>query len=237
MRLHCPSCKAAIPGPDLDLVKQVGICRSCGEIVPFPTASGETPLAALGASLLTSSLHKPYKLRWETTRDDESGLEATLYPDRASSLGLLLFAGFWDAFLVFWYCIAFSTNSPWIMKVFPIIHVAVGIGITYSAIAGLVNRTVFRINKEQVSVRTTPLAFRQSAISEPLTNVEAFESRERDRATKTGSVKVYDTVALTGDKRAIPIHMGGSRDESEFLTSTLNRAMLRFRTESHGPFR
>jgi hypothetical protein len=50
---------------------------------------------------------------------------------------LAFFCVAWDAFLVFWYAMALGEKgAPWIMVVFPIAHVAVGLGLTYSTLAG-----------------------------------------------------------------------------------------------------
>lgn len=71
---------------------------------------------------------------------------------------LLLFCIIWDGFLVFWYSAAFGDpNAPLIMKLFPIGHVAVGVGLTYYVIAGFVNKTDIRINPVKVSVKSYPM--------------------------------------------------------------------------------
>src|SRR5690606_5247899 len=61
-------------------------------------------------------------------------------------LFLAFFCLMWDGFLVVWYGIAFATlgtaKGPGLMMfVFPLIHVAVGVGLTYYTICGFFNRT------------------------------------------------------------------------------------------------
>ena len=51
---------------------------------------------------------------------------------------------------------AFQVDAPWIMKVFPIAHVAVGVGLTYYTVAGFVNSTVLRVSEGQLAVRQGP---------------------------------------------------------------------------------
>jgi hypothetical protein len=70
---------------------------------------------------------------------------------------MAFFAVAWDAFLLFWYGMAFAVDSPWIMIVFPMAHVAVGVGITYSTLAGFLNRTILEITPDNVSIRFQPL--------------------------------------------------------------------------------
>lgn len=71
--------------------------------------------------------------------------------------GLTLFCIAWDAFLVFWYFLAFTTESPWIMKVFPIAHLGVGIGLTYYLVAAYLNRTDITVSSGQLEIKTHPV--------------------------------------------------------------------------------
>ncbi len=69
-----------------------------------------------------------------------------------------IFTAVWDSFLVFWYMAALnSPKVPWIMVVFPIGHVAVGVGLTYYVLSCLVNRTDVIISPYNIKVCTYPL--------------------------------------------------------------------------------
>ena len=68
---------------------------------------------------------------------------------------LLFFCIAWDSFLFFWYSMV--GNAPWIFKVFPIAHVAVGVGLTYYTVAGFVNRTVIEAAMNQLRVWHGPI--------------------------------------------------------------------------------
>ena len=79
-----------------------------------------------------------------------------------ASLGLLLFCVLWDSFLVTWYAAAFGrtdsgSETPWMMVVFPIGHVAVGIGMTYFTVASFVNTSAVEISDESVRVHHGPM--------------------------------------------------------------------------------
>ncbi|MEO0447856.1 MAG: hypothetical protein AAF191_17440 [Verrucomicrobiota bacterium] len=73
---------------------------------------------------------------------------------------LTFFCIAWNSFLIFWYSMAFSTESPWIMKVFPIAHVAIGVGLTYFLFASYLNRTDIRIASSKIHIRTHPVPWR-----------------------------------------------------------------------------
>lgn len=71
---------------------------------------------------------------------------------------LVLFCIIWDSFLVFWYMKAFGDpEAPLMMKVFPIVHVAVGVGLTYYVIAGFLNKTDITISALKIGVRSYPV--------------------------------------------------------------------------------
>lgn len=71
---------------------------------------------------------------------------------------LLFFCIAWDGFLIFWYAMAFSSpKTPWIAFVFPIFHLAIGVGLTYVVIAGFVNRTWITAERDTISVRHGPV--------------------------------------------------------------------------------
>ncbi len=71
---------------------------------------------------------------------------------------LALFAVFWDSFLFFWYSSALkSPNAPLMTILFPLGHVAVGVGITYYAFASLFNKTDIGISSSGVTVMTGPV--------------------------------------------------------------------------------
>ena len=111
---------------------------------------------------------------------------------------LLLFVVAWDSFLVFWYSMALSgKGAPWIAIVFPIGHLAVGIGLTYFAIASLFNNTDVILSSSRVTVRTYPLPWPADRELSPgdiadtrvkpagrTLNTDTYEIRYRTRANR-----------------------------------------------------
>ena len=67
---------------------------------------------------------------------------------------LAFFCIFWDGFLVFWYT---RPEMPLFAMLFSLMHVAIGIGLTYSTLAGFINSTVIDIGSGQLVIRHRPL--------------------------------------------------------------------------------
>jgi hypothetical protein len=82
----------------------------------------------------------------------------------AQHLFLLFFVIAWDAFLVFWYTGAPSRSGDWLFFVFPIAHVAAGIGLTYAVLTGFLNRTFVTARFGRLHVRHSPLPWRGNRV-------------------------------------------------------------------------
>src|SRR5437660_1656331 len=71
---------------------------------------------------------------------------------------LLIFAIVWDSILFFIYSHAFSgKNTSWIVILFPLGHVAVGVWITYYVLCSFLNVTDVILSPDAVRVSTHPL--------------------------------------------------------------------------------
>lgn len=149
MNLKCPHCGRAIPAGDINIQSAMAKCQACGAVFGF---AGQVPGAAAAQAKREVELPRGYTLAAE-------GADLVIIRRWFSwkFVALLFFCAAWDSFLVFWYAMAFRPDSPLIMKVFPIGHVAVGVGITYFTLAGFLNRTRIRLNPAELSVRHYPL--------------------------------------------------------------------------------
>lgn len=75
---------------------------------------------------------------------------------------LLLFCLFWDGFLVVWYAngiaaMARGESEALVMLLFPLLHVAAGIGISWWTLATLLNTTEIRLRSGMLEVAHGPL--------------------------------------------------------------------------------
>lgn len=74
----------------------------------------------------------------------------------AAAIFLVFFALFWNAFMVVWMVIAFSSGL-WPMAAFGSLHALVGVGVGYTALAMLVNKTDVSVSPYYLGVRHYPL--------------------------------------------------------------------------------
>jgi hypothetical protein len=63
---------------------------------------------------------------------------------------MTVFAIFWDGFLFMWYSKVGEGADPMAFY-FPLIHVAVGIGLTYAVVAGWLNRTYILVGQGKIA--------------------------------------------------------------------------------------
>jgi hypothetical protein len=72
---------------------------------------------------------------------------------------LVFFCFFWDGILIFFYTAMLSDTegTPVFAMLFPLLHVAVGIGLTWYTISLFVNKTYIIITKYNLSIQHKPL--------------------------------------------------------------------------------
>lgn len=135
---------------------------------------------------------------------------------------LLFFCIAWDAFLVFWYSLALAPSTsmngggvPWIMIVFPIAHVAVGVGLTYSTLAGFLNRTQVRLEPGRLSIRHGPLPWLGNQVLDSSELDQVF-CRRRDSTGRHGTNVTYEVRAIMKGGKLIKL-LSGLEDEDQAL--------------------
>lgn len=127
-------------------------------------------------------------------------------------LFMTFFAVFWDGFLYFWYAKLGDSPDP-MMRYFPMIHVAVGIGITYYVLCGWFNRTCITVGRGKVSVRHGPLPWFGNLEMEA-SALKQLYAKERITSSRNGTTVRYDLNALTSDGRSIKF-VGGMENSDQ----------------------
>jgi len=183
MTIVCKSCGASVPADDVNIDNMLAKCRQCDAVfdisnqvhgreeqpsaphvdaprthrrrpqVPLPpglkvTRSGSVPGATQAAG--------PYR---EAGHPSDRSLKITRRWYSHQHLGMLFFCIAWDSFLVFWYTMA-GASGNWLMILFPIAHVAVGVSLTYATLAGLFNRTRITVTDQRLAIKHYPIPWR-----------------------------------------------------------------------------
>ncbi|MBI5431720.1 MAG: hypothetical protein HZA52_02700 [Planctomycetes bacterium] len=214
--LTCPSCRSAISEQGLDLARGIATCSHCGALALLPAAarpahSAERPPVPL-----------PERV---TVRELADGVELRLRWFTPTVWFLLFFVIAWDGFLVFWYSIALRDEAPWIMAVFPIAHLAVGVGLTYFVVATFLNTTTVTATRDRLRVRHGPVPWfgAQDLASDELVQ---FFCKERVHRGKRGTHSSYELWARRKQGASLRIVRGGAEaDQALFLEQTIERAL------------
>ncbi|MBK9262942.1 MAG: hypothetical protein IPM54_24450 [Polyangiaceae bacterium] len=170
MKIDCAECGTRILAEDVDLPTSMAKCRNCNAVFSF----ADRVRVRRSAPIAQRERVRAPRPQGIVVRETEAKLTAPGYrnaPKKDGSITIIrrwfaphfIFLTFfciaWDAFLVFWYSTATKGPGPFaiIAVIFPIAHVAVGVGLTYYTLAGYVNRTTFHLDTHSFTVRHAPL--------------------------------------------------------------------------------
>lgn len=107
------------------------------------------------------------------------------------------FAIIWDGFLFFWYSTALGFGAVNMMMVlFPLLHVAAGVGITYTALAGWVNTTRITVDQGKITVRHGPLPWLGNKDLDGA-NLKQLYSKEKVSRGRNSTSVTYEVHVIT----------------------------------------
>jgi hypothetical protein len=192
-QLACKACGKLIPAADVNIDKALAKCLACNAVfsIAGDVGAGNQPR-------LPVPMPKGFRV-------ESWGSELTLTRRWYTHglWGLLAFCIFWDGFLVVWYAIGvtglFSGNIEgpvWLMLVFPVLHVAVGVGMTYAVLCGFLNRTTVRISGGELSVSHGPIPWysNQQLFASDIRQLYCAESKRP--AGQDNNRRTYEVIAL-----------------------------------------
>lgn len=229
MSVHCPRCRQPVFSHDINVVHNEGHCPACD--IRFALSEHQAtlvPVAPLLEPLLAPAptLARPADLAVAETRELD-GLLLVLTPSRWKGLGVLGFALLWDSFLWVWYATVFKNGAgPAGMAVwFPLLHVAVGLSITYKAVTGLLNRAHLHLGPGGLRCDRRPL-WQPGRTSLPLSQIVRIHSDMEQVSGEDGDTRHAIVQVTTADNRAIrlPLELASSRHAS-YLAGRLNQAL------------
>jgi hypothetical protein len=217
MQLSCQACGAPIRADDMNLESMVAKCRHCDAVFSFADRVG--PPAAVTATRKKGIVPQPKNI----VVDEWGGeLRLTRRWFHPALFFLLFFCIAWDGFLVFWYSMALGDFGPpgasgLLFIVFPIAHVAIGVGLTYLVIGGFLNKTVITAGRGELRVRHGPIPWRgnHSLLVDDVAQLYCGRSENKHQNAGVGVRKVN---ALMKDGRKIVlVSFLHDPDEARFI--------------------
>jgi hypothetical protein len=135
---------------------------------------------------------------------------------------LAVFCVFWFGFLAFWYAIAIaSRNVP--AMLFPLLHVAAGLFILYSAVAMFVNRTWIVVSAGRLTVRHGPLPWIGNHDLGTSTLEQLYCDQHVSRS-RNGVTVTFEVLARTTDGKRVKLVRGlPERDQARYIEQEIER--------------
>jgi hypothetical protein len=168
---------------------------------------------------------QPSDLEWSERRNGER-TTFTVAPPRMNALPILVFAGVWDSFIVFFYLAMIHATRPPTLGffLFPIGHVLVGFFVTWRALVRTLNHSSITIDRTSFTVVHAPIWARGAQFDTH--EIERFELRETSsQRSTTWSIRV-----LTRDGKATRLSLPlDQRDHLGFVAAKLNAALAELR--------
>jgi hypothetical protein len=197
--LTCPSCGAKIqvvPGSNRYS------CDYCGSEHILPGPNEEVPPTPVNHQ--HGLIPIPNGV---ICKENQLGLRIVRRWYSLKYIPLAFFCMAWDAFLIFWYSMAFSTNAPWIMICFPIAHLAVGVSLTYSVITGFVNRTILEVTPGKLELWHEPLPW-AGEVTLDTREIKQLYAQEKTSRGENGTTHTYELWMVAQDGRSRKLMSG-----------------------------
>jgi hypothetical protein len=224
--IRCPNCAAPLGEADLQREDRVTRCAFCNHVIQLPESAVCEP-AVLERAPAPS---RPEQIVHETGPGGELYLRWRWF--NWTYIFLVFFCIAWDGFLVMWYSIAVAgamAAGPFalLMFCFPLIHVAVGVGLTYFTIAGLFNVTQVMVDDQTLFIRHRPIPWRGNR-DLPIADIQRIELSTQHHRSKNGTRTSYTVSAQDRDGGEIKLLSGLERKPAQYVAHQLSE---RLRTE------
>ncbi|MCA9030709.1 MAG: hypothetical protein KDA66_07875 [Planctomycetaceae bacterium] len=198
--LKCPSCNAPLTAP---AGRGQFYCQFCGTPVTIPNVHRSDDASSRDAK---TAVAIPEKLRVE-----EFGGELRISWGwfNPSVFFLIPFCIAWNAFLIGWYSMAMGDHGPpgamkWIMLIFPIGHVAVGLGLFYACLAMLFNSTSIRVMYGQLEIQHGPIPFPGNR-TVPVDDIDQLYVKHERNVGEKGTSHNYPLLARLKSGREVKL--------------------------------
>jgi DNA-directed RNA polymerase subunit RPC12/RpoP len=186
--MSCTRCGAPIAHEDIDLDLAMARCAHCGTVfkIKEPALPPDVPpMRERPAVPLPKNVE---------VKQEGDGLVISYRWFTPAFIFMIFFAVFWNGFMVVWHGISLASGA-WFMSLFGLLHTAVGIGVGYYTLAGLVNRTVVHVELGTLSITHTPLPwFGSKRVA--VDDIRQVYCKEKISRSKNGTSVTYEVHAV-----------------------------------------
>ncbi len=206
----------------MDLGASRATCGKCGHEFAFGLQSPRREVPRAAQPQPKSEPLLPQSRRFKIER---SGGQWTIRWRSWSPVHVFLafFCTFWDGFLIFWYYLAFTEDGPLMMKVFPLLHVMVGVVLTYVVITSFLNRTIVHVSRDELVIRHGPLPWWGNRRLKVREIQQLYCNRS---SMEQNSQWIYQLSAIMRDGRKLKLLSGFTDpDEPRYLEKILEERM------------
>ncbi len=216
MDITCKRCGELIPADDVNLQTMAAKCRSCNAV--FSIADQIEPAAGWSPR---ASLDVPLPERFQVEHP-AGALRISWRWFTPVSIFLIIFAAFWNGFLCIWISAALAAGAG-DFALFASLHVLVGIGVAYAALAQILNRTTVDASFGALTVRHGPLpAARNVELSRE--TIRQLYGVERVRRSRRSTSVTYELQAIKADGGSVAVVKGlETPEQALFLEQELER--------------
>jgi hypothetical protein len=244
MEINCTTCGVRIPAEDMNLDRMVAKCRICNTVFDFSAqlaTEAAVPQRRRPFVNLPARMEIIVDARRIAHQDDYRHApgekrEITIarrWFEPGRHLPLLFFCLFWDGFLVHWYTALASGTAhtksgatPGLtFFLFPLLHVGVGVFLTYSVIAGLFNTTLVGIRGDDLFVSHGPIPWRGNRTIPAASITQLFCEEKVSRSNKNETLTYSLTAILDGGERVQLLTGLTAVEQALFLEQTLEERL------------
>ena len=219
--VRCPSCGTHIRGEDMNLAQMAARCPTCDALLDL---RDHAPSAAAGTQDRPAPIAMPLPSGIQV-HSNARELRLVLRWFSPMYIFLAFFSVTWIGFLVFWYSMA--SGAPLVFLLFPLIHVAVGVGLAYTTVAGFLNSTTITVERGHLTVRHGPVPWKGNH-DLPADALEQLYCQEHVTHSRNGGSTIRYSVQAVGkeSRRKITLVSGLSdRDQALFIEQQVEQKL------------
>ncbi len=164
----------------------------------------------------------PKDLEWSETRAGRESC-ATLRPSKLQGIPLLVGASLWDSFFVMLWMGLSRVHAPERAYVFPLVHAAVGVFVTWLALARILNVMRITVGPKGLLIEQSPIP--RAALRVEPGELEGFETYVTPGSGEKRGVRV---VRKGASPLKLPFPLDAEEDAA-FVASRLNEALATVR--------